>query len=94
MSLQDVELYNQLNNHQLLKDVYQVLFVTHKGSNNTEIVLLREAYEDAMRFYEMRNNGQEFRLSNTATRAELLGVVENLFNAMEYYKQVHDTNHK
>ena len=93
MSMQDQELYNQLNNHQLLKDVYQVLFVKHPSSQDVEILLLREAYDNAMRFYEMRNGGQEFRLDGKATRAELLSVVENLFMAMDYYNQVHDTNH-
>lgn len=55
MSMQDQELYNQLNNHQILKDIYKIIFVNHADSNATEILLLREAYDDAMRFYEMRN---------------------------------------
>ncbi|MBE6702746.1 MAG: hypothetical protein E7585_04970 [Ruminococcaceae bacterium] len=94
MSMQDQELYNQLNNHQILKDAYQILFKDHVGSNATEILLLRDAYEDALRFYEMRNQGQEFSLSNTATRAELLSTVEALAKAMDYYLQVHDTDHQ
>ena len=94
MSMQDQELYNQLNNHQILKDTYKILFDDHVGSNATEILLLRDAYEDALRFYEMRNQGQEFSLNNTATRAELLSTVEALAKAMDYYLQVHDTNHQ
>ncbi len=93
MSMQDQELYNQLNNHQILKDAYQILFVQHVGSTAPEILLLRAAYDDAMRFYEMKNSGQQFSLDNTATRAELLSSVEALAKAMEYYEQVHDTNH-
>ena len=93
MSMKDQELYNQLNNHQILKDAYRILFVQHVGSTAPEILLLRAAYDDTLRFYEMRNSGQEFSLSNTATRAELLSSVEALAKAMEYYEQVHDTNH-
>ncbi len=93
MSMQDQELYNQLNNHQILKDAYEILFVNHVGSEAVEILMLREAYDDAMRFYQMRNEGKEFTLDNTATRAELLSTVEALAKAMEYYVQVHDTSH-
>ena len=63
------------------------------GSTDTEILLLREAYDNALRFYEMRNGGQEFGLDNKASRAELLSTVEALAKAMDYYNQVHDTNH-
>lgn len=93
MSMQDQELYNQLNNPQILKDIYQILFKDHPNSTAPEVELLREVYYDSLRFYQMRNNGQEFSLSNTATRAELLSTVENLAKAMDYYTQVHDTNH-
>lgn len=93
MSMVDQELYNQLNNHRIMKDTYKILFVDHPNSTAPEILLLREAYEDALRFYEMRNSGQEFSLDNSATRAELLSTVEALAKAMEYYLQVHDTNH-
>ena len=93
MSMQDQELFNQLNNHQILKDAYQILFKDHVGSTDTEILLLREAYDNALRFYEMRNGGQEFGLDNKASRAELLSTVEALAKAMDYYNQVHDTNH-
>lgn len=94
MSMQDQELFNQLNNPQILKDIYQILFKDHPNSTAPEIELLRSVYYDSLRFYQMRNNGQEFSLSNTATRAELLSTVENLAKAMDYYTQVHDTNHQ
>lgn len=93
MSMVDQELYNQLNNHQILKDTYQILFVEYIGSDAPEILLLREAYEDALRYYEMHNTGQQFTLDNKATRAELLSTVEALARAMEYYLQVHESEH-
>ena len=94
MSMQDQELFNQLNNPQILKDIYKILFKDHPNSTAPEIELLRSVYYDSLRFYQMRNNGQEFGLSNTATRAELLSTVENLAKAMDYYTQVHDTSHQ
>ncbi len=93
MSVVDQELYNQLDKPQILVDAYKILFVEHVGSTLPEILLLREAYDDTMRFYEMRNDGQEFGLDNTATRAGILSTMEALAAAMEYYEQVHDTNH-
>ncbi|MBQ3116539.1 MAG: hypothetical protein IJC07_05875 [Clostridia bacterium] len=94
MSVVDVELYNQLDKPQILVDIYKILFVEHVGSTAPEIMLLREAYDNAMRYYQMRNNGQEFGLSQSVTRAEVLSTIEALAHAMEYYTQVHDTNHK
>ena len=93
MSMVDVELFNQLDNHQILKDTYQILFVQHPNSDAAEILLLRNAYNNVLRYYEMRNSGSEFKLDSAATRAELLPAVEELARAMEYYQQVHDTNH-
>ncbi len=94
MSVVDVELYNQLDKPQILVDIYKILFVEHVGSTAPEILLLREAYDNAMHYYQMRNNGQEFGLSQTATRAEVLSTIEALAHAMDYYTQVHNTNHK
>ena len=93
MSLKDVELFNQLDKPQILVDIYKILFKDHVGSTDPEILLLREAYDNAMRFYTMRNNGQQFDLDNQAKRAEILSTIEALAAAMDYYTQVHDSNH-
>jgi len=93
MSEVDVDLYNTLNDHPIMKDTYNIL-KDHEGSEITEIVLLREAFDVAMVYYNNRNNGQQFEMKQGYKRAEILAAMEALAEAMEYYIQVHETTHQ
>lgn len=93
MSIEDIELYNQLDDHPIMKDSYKVL-KNHEGSTATEVVMLRDAYNAAMKYYNMYNNGQEFKvIRGVYTRAEIIASLEALAHAMEYYQQTHHTDH-
>ena len=61
MSMEDIELYNQLDDHPILKDTYKIVNST-QGSAETEIVLLRDAYINAVKYYNVYNGGQEFKV--------------------------------
>jgi len=90
MSMEDVELYNQLDDHPIMKDSYRIVEST-QGSTETEIVLLREAYTNAVKYYNVYNSGQEFKvIRNTYSRAEIIASLEALGEAMQYYQQVHE----
>ena len=46
------------------------------------------AYEKAVPYFNNMNNGQEFKIKRTYTRAELDSVIIGLQNALDYYSQV------
>lgn len=93
VSIEDIEMYNQLDDHPIFKDTYKILR-EHQGSDSTEIVMLRDAYNEALKYFNMYNNGQEFKvIRNKYSRAEIIASLEALAAAMNYYQQTHDTGH-
>ncbi len=93
MSMEDIEMYNRLDDHPLLKDVYKIL-QEHQNSDEPEVLLLRDAYNAAAQYFNVRNNGAEFKvIRGVYTRAEIIANLEALALAMEYYQQSHQGNH-
>lgn len=87
MSVTDNNLFNTIDNTKYFKKVYDVLD-EHKYSNAPEIIALRTAFEAASPYYVIYNNGQEIKVKRNCTRAELLGYIEDINIALEYYYQV------
>ena len=90
MSMEDVELYNQLDDHPILKDTYTIL-KEKSNSTETEVVRLREAYNSAVKYFNVYNDGQEFKIIRSKySRAEIIASLESLSMAIEYYLQSYE----
>ncbi len=87
MSANDQDVYNDIDNSQILRKVYAVV---HSSSNYNRPGYegLRTAFENAAPFYEIMNNGQEVKIRRQATRAELLPYIIAIQHAYDYYNQV------
>ena len=90
MSTDDRELFNKINNSQILKKVYDVLRA-NANSEAPEVVNLRAAFDGMTPYINIFNNGQEVKLKDnlTAPRAEFLPYIIKLCEAYDYYLQVH-----
>lgn len=87
MSTTDNDIFNELDNTKYFKKVYDILDA-HKYSTAADIVQLRAVFEAAAPYYVIYNNGQEIKVKRNCTRAEILGYIEDINIALEYYYQV------
>ncbi len=87
MSANDQNFYNDIDNSQLLRKVYAVVY-NSANYNKPGYEGLRTAFEHATPFYTIHNNGQEVKIKRVATRAELLPYIVAIQTAYDYYNQV------
>ena len=87
MSANDQDVYNDIDNSQILRKVYAIVH-TASNQNRAGYDGLRTAFEKAAPFYNVMNNGQEVKIRREATRAELLPYMIAIQNALDYYNQV------
>ena len=88
MSTQDQDIFNDIDNTKIMKKVYDIINA-NKNDDSVELQLLRKAYNKALPFFNNFNNGQEFKVKRDYTRAQLLPMLEELQEAINYYNQVH-----
>ena len=87
MSTTDNDIFNELDNTKFFKKVYDIIDA-NKNSNDPAIMNLYLAFEAASPYYVIYNNGQEIKVKRNCTRAEILGYIEDINIALEYYYQV------
>ncbi len=87
MSANDQNFYNDIDNSQLLRKVYAVVY-NSSNYNKPGYEGLRAAFENAAPFYTVHNDGQEVKIKREATRAELLPYIVDIQTAYSYYNQV------
>ncbi len=88
-STNDTEIFNKLDNANILKKVYDILNSSeNKYSEAEEVVLLRTAFESMAPYYVNHNNGQEFKIKRDCPRAEILPYIIRLNDAWTYYNEV------
>ena len=87
MSTMDQDIYNDIDNSQILRKVYAAV---HSSANYNRPGYdgLREAFEKAAPFYNIYNNGQEVKIKRQATRAELIPYMIAIQHAYDYFNQV------
>jgi hypothetical protein len=84
-------LYNSLNRGpvgNILRDTNNLL-KNYENSDAPEIVMLREAFLNVMKYYKIENGVDYVMISSGWTRAEIIAVFEKFQQALEYYDQVH-----
>ncbi len=87
ISAEDQDIFNQIDNTNIFKKVYDIL-QKHKNSTDPAVVGLRKAFTDASIFYNNLNNGQEFKVvRGTYTRAEIIYALKHIQSALDYYHQ-------
>jgi hypothetical protein len=89
MSVNDNEIYNDIDNTRFFKKVYDIL-KQHQNSVDAAVVNLREAFETASFLYNIYNNGQEIKVKRDVSRAVLIGYIRDIADALDYYYQVYD----
>lgn len=87
MSANDQDVYNDIDNSQILRKVYAVVH-SSANYNRAGYDALKQAFEKAAPFYNIYNNGQEVKIKREATRAELVPYMVAIQNAYDYYNQV------
>ena len=89
ISAQDQDIFNDIDNKNIFKKVYDII-QKHKGSSDPAVMGLRQAFTDASKFYVNHNNGQEFKVvRNKYTRAEIIYALKNIQKALDYYYQAY-----
>lgn len=87
MSTNDQDIFNDIDNRQILKNVYAIVYnsqnVSKPGYQN-----LSDAFFAAAPFYNVMNNGQEVKVKRNCTRAEIIPYIEKIQAALDYYNQV------
>lgn len=87
MAVKDNEIFNKINNTQILKKVYAIVYnPQNEGKPGYDI--LKQAFLDAAPFYTVNNNGGDIPVNTNCTRAEILPYIEAIQKALDYYNQV------
>jgi hypothetical protein len=86
MTVKDQNFFNEIDNQKIMKKAYDIL-KANEGSNAPEVVALREAFEAAKPYFVNYNNGQEFKVNRSYTRAEIIGYIVDIIDAMNYFEQ-------
>ena len=87
MAVRDNEIFNKINNTQILKKVYAIVY-NNKNEGKPGYDILKQAFEDAAPFYKINNNGGDIPVNTNCTRAEILPYIEAIQKALDYYNQV------
>ena len=91
ISAEDQDIFNQIDNTNIFKKVYDIL-KKHSGSTDPAVEGLRKAFEDASIFYNNLNNGQEFKVvRGKYTRAEIIYALKHIQSALDYYNQAYSS---
>ena len=88
MSTTDNDIFNELDNTKFFKKVYDVL-QANNDPNDQAYMNLYIAFQNASPYYVIYNNGQEIKTKRNCTRAEIIGYIVDINEALEYYYQVH-----
>lgn len=88
MSTYDQDIFNDIDNKNFFKKVYDIL-KQNKNSFEPEVVNLRIAFEQAAPYYTIYNNGAEIKVKRNCSRAEIIPYLEAIQKALDYYNQVH-----
>lgn len=86
MSTFDQDIFNDIDNTRILKKAYDII-MANRNSNDPSVLQLKIAFEKAAPYYNNLNNGQEFKIKRTFTRAELIPYILDIQEALEYYYQ-------
>lgn len=88
ISAQDQDIFNEIDNTNIFKRVYDIL-QQYRYSDNPAVLGLRKAFEDASIFYNNLNNGQEFKVRRDHTRAEIIRAIKDIQSALDYFYQAY-----
>lgn len=86
MTTKDQNFFNEIDNQKIFKKAYDTL-QANKNSTAPEVEALRVAFEAAAPYYVNYNNGQEFKVNRSCTRAEIVGYIIDIINALNYFEQ-------
>ena len=87
MSTFDQDIFNDIDNTKIMKKVYDIL-QENRFSDTEEVNLLRNAYLKATPYFTNYNSGQEFKVNRTYTRAQIVPIIAELQEALDYYHQI------
>lgn len=87
MAVKDDEIFNKINNTQILKKAYAIVY-NSENEGKPGYDLLKQAFLDAAPFYTINNNGGDIPVNTNCTRAEILPYIEAIQRALDYYNQV------
>ena len=82
----DQDIFNDIDNCKIMKRIYDILKLT-ANSQAPEVIMLREAFNEANPFFVNHNGGQEFKINRSCIRAEIIPIIEKLQKALDYYNQ-------
>ena len=89
ISAEDQDIFNQIDNTNIFKKVYDII-QKHPYSTDPAVIGLKNAFYEAEKFYVNHNNGQEFKVvRNKYTRAEIIYALQNIQMALDYYNQAY-----
>ena len=87
MSTNDQDIFNDIDNTGILKDVYNIVY-NSQNTSKAGYKNLHDAFVNASPFYNVMNGGQEVKVKRDATRAEIIPYILAIQNALDYYNQV------
>ena len=88
MSTNDSDIFNDINNSQILKNVYAIVYRNASANKNKEgYDALKAAFDAAAPFYEVQNN-IDVQVRRNCTRSEIIPYIMHIQSALDYYNQV------
>ena len=86
--VKDQDIFNDIDNVKIMKKLHDIV-VANKSVQSDTMDFVRKIYNSALPYFTNYNNGQEFKVNRSYTRAQLIPVIKDLQEALDYYNQFH-----
>ena len=86
MSTKDQDIFNDIDNIKIMKKLHD-LIVANSSVQSDTMDYIRKIYYHALPYFTNYNNGQEFKVNRSYTRAQIIPIIKDLQDAIDYYNQ-------
>ena len=86
MSTKDQDIFNDIDNIKIMKKLHDIV-VKNSSVQSDTMEYVRNIYNHALPYFTNYNNGQEFKVNRSYTRAQIIPIIKDLQDAIDYYNQ-------
>ena len=86
MSTKDQDIFNDIDNIKIMKKLHDIVVANQSVQSDT-MEYVRKIYNHALPYFTNYNNGQEFKVNRSCTRAQIIPIIKDLQDALDYYNQ-------
>ena len=86
MSTKDQDIFNDIDNIKIMKKLHDIVVANSSVQSDT-MEYVRKIYNHALPYFTNYNNGQEFKVNRKYTRAQIIPIIKDIQDAIDYYNQ-------